>query len=439
MPDSEKTVPSLDDIADIVEQAMCIGCGLCQGIAGPDAIRMEKSRSGYLHPRFYREPLTDQIKTILDVCPSRQLETLPDKEITPKTRLDPVWGSYRRLVHGWASDSKERFEGATGGVLTALAAFLVKSGKVDFVLHAKASESEPTFGERHLSFSTADVLEGAGSLYGPTASLIDIKDVLALGQRFAFVGKPCDISALRNYARHDKRVGELVKFWMTIVCGGFMPPEGTVDFLEQRGISPVDVKSFRYRGRGFPGPTRVETRDGRVVEATYYDFWGDNYDRWTLPHRCKICPDSIGEAADIVAADPWPGGGPDLSDVSDPGTNVIIARTEAGVSLLEAAATDGALAIGEEATIEQMNNYQPHQVARKHTSWARFQGLLSEGRSIPETKGLRIGELAREMTAEFIHDQNEGMRQRVRSGKASELRPAYGENCPAPFQDDDDA
>ena len=44
-------------------------------------------------------------------------------------------------------------EGSTGGVLTALGAYLIESGRVAFVLHAKASEAHPTFGERHVSDS----------------------------------------------------------------------------------------------------------------------------------------------------------------------------------------------------------------------------------------------------------------------------------------------
>lgn len=423
MDNKENTIQAINELGDIVEQAMCIGCGLCQGIAGADAIRMEKSPSGYLVPQIGGAPTKQQLETILDTCPSKRLHTLPADEITETTHQDPVWGPYRKLVHGWASDPEIRFEGASGGTLTALAAYLLESGNVDFILHAKASTSEPTFGEQHLSFSRNDVIEGAGSRYGPTALLIDIDSVLARGQPFAVIGKPCDISTLRNYAKYDGRVYKFVKYWLTIVCGGFMPPEGTEAFLHSLGVAPKEVTAFRYRGRGFPGPTRVETRDGKVIEATYYDFWGENYDRWTLPHRCKICPDSIGEGADIVAADPWPGGGPDLSDIGNLGANVLIARTKAGASLLLKAEEDGTLVLGNEATIDQFNDYQPHQVARKHTSWARLQGLGDEGRIVPETHGLRIESLAQTMPPDFIEQQREGMRSRVRQGKASEPRP----------------
>ena len=128
------------------------------------------------------------------------------------------------MVRTWAANPEIRYEGATAGVLTALANFLLESGKVEFILHTKTSTSEPSFGERTLSFNQAEVFDAAGSRYGPTATLIDINDLLDRNQPFAFIGKPCDIAALRNFARHDTRVNKLVKYWLTPVCGGFGTP-----------------------------------------------------------------------------------------------------------------------------------------------------------------------------------------------------------------------
>ncbi len=31
----------------IVEDGMCIGCGICQSIAGPDSVRVRKVENGY--------------------------------------------------------------------------------------------------------------------------------------------------------------------------------------------------------------------------------------------------------------------------------------------------------------------------------------------------------------------------------------------------------
>jgi coenzyme F420 hydrogenase subunit beta len=327
------------------------------------------------------------------------------------------------MVRAWASDPEVRFEGSTGGVLSALASYMLASGRVGFILHAKASTSEPTFGERHLSFSHADVMDAAGSRYGPTAPLIDIRDILDRGRPFAFIGKPCDIAALRNYARHDARVDDLVKYWLTPVCGGYMPPPAMDSFLRGIDIEPREVTGFRYRGRGCPGPTRIETAD-RTEEFHYLDFWGEDASQWSLPFRCKICPDGIGEAADIAAADSWPGGSPTREgSIGDPGTNAIVVRTASGLELLEAAVRDGALTLEYDVTPDEMSHYQPHQMHKKYAVWPRFRGLADEGRIVPETNRLRIEALAAELPDDTNAYQRQGTRTRVRDGKASEPTP----------------
>jgi hypothetical protein len=36
----------------------------------------------------------------------------------------------------------------------------------------------------------------------------------------------------------------------------------------------------------------VDTDDGRRLEFTYAEVWGDDIHNWGQPFRCKICPDS---------------------------------------------------------------------------------------------------------------------------------------------------
>ena len=407
----------------IAEQGLCIGCGLCQAVAGADRVRVTKTTTGYERPVVVGVLDHATVDKIYDTCPGTRIEGLPARLVDHDTRMDDVWGPWRRIARAWASDPEVRFEGSTGGVLTALASYLLESRRVDFVLHVKTSTAEPTFGERHLSFRHADVMAGAGSRYGPAAPLLDIDQVLARGQSFAFIGKPCDIAALRNLARHDPRVDGLVKYWLTPVCGGYMPPPSLADFLGRNGIELPDVTGFRYRGRGCPGPTRVETPD-RVREWHYIDFWGEDESQWSLPFRCKICPDGIGEAADIAASDTWVGGSPTRKgSAEDPGTNGVIARTAAGLELLEAAERDGVLTIEYDVTPDEMSLYQPHQMRKKYAAWPRHLGLGDEGRIVPVTERLRIRELAEQLPTSHSDHQRQGTRERVRRGKTSEPTP----------------
>jgi coenzyme F420 hydrogenase subunit beta len=134
----------------IVEQGLCIGCGLCQAVAGPDKVKVVKTTGGYLQPVVAGALDHETVDRIYDVCPGTRIEGLPARLIDGETKTDNVWGPWRRMVRAWAGDPVQRFEGSTGGVLTALAGYLLASKRVDFILHAKASTSEPTFGERQI-------------------------------------------------------------------------------------------------------------------------------------------------------------------------------------------------------------------------------------------------------------------------------------------------
>lgn len=101
------------------------------------------------------------------------------------------------------------------------------------------------------------------------------------------------------------------------------------------GVERDEVASFRYRGNGNPGPTRVETSDGRSFELTYQEMWEDEA-TWQIQTRCKICHDATGEGADIAASD---------ACGEDEGFNGIIVRTTRGLELYRDAVAAGAIVI----------------------------------------------------------------------------------------------
>ena len=147
------------------------------------------------------------------------------------------------------------------------------------------------------------MLRAAGARYGPAAPLTRLGEVLRSGEPFAVVGKPCDIAAVRNLMRHVPRMERQVAALLTVMCGGQAEQPFIWGVLAEHGIAEEEVRSFRCRGNGCPGPTAVETVDGRRVELTYEEVWGDAIHEWGLPFRCKICSDSQGEQADLMAFD----------------------------------------------------------------------------------------------------------------------------------------
>lgn len=414
MPKPSNAQPT--SLSDVVENGLCIGCGLCQALAGDAAIEFGMTPEGRERPRERRPLAPEDWAAIAKACPGVRIEGQDAALLSPAARCDPVWGPYLRICRGYASDPTVRFAAATGGVLTALAAYMVESGRADFALHLKASPDQPMRSVATLSRTPEAVIEASGSRYGPAAPLKVLAEALSLEKAFVFVGKPCDVGALRLLARSDPRVGKFCKAMLTLVCGGASEFGKSLDVIHEYDVTESEVRSFRYRGYGNPGRTRIETEDGRAFEKTYLEMWADE-SKWRLQNRCKICPDAIGEVADIAAADAWPGGAPSGEDA---GFNAIVVRTECGQELLEAAVRDGALVVDREWTTEHLDDFQPHQVRKKLAVWARYQGMRTAGKPVPEVVGLRIEDLARRNGLARNLKEARGAKRRADEGRMSE-------------------
>ena len=404
-------------LEEIVEGGLCIGCGLCQAVAGADKIRILLTPEGRERP-VARAPLdAAMLKRINAICPGMRVEGVRPEDQSTQPMHDVVWGPAEHLAIGYASDPVVRHRGSTGGVLTALGQFLLTSGRVKSILHVAASGREPLRTERRLSFDAASVLDAAGSRYGPAAPLVDFTELLDRAEPFALIAKPCDVGAVRNLARIDSRVDQYLRYALTFVCGGASDLTKSEEVVSELGLRPDELSLFRYRGNGCPGPTRLETQDGRSFELTYQDMWEDEA-TWRIQPRCKICPDAIGESADLAASDVWRGGGP---SGEDEGFNGIIVRTQRGLELYRAALEAGAIAVESRPVgFRDFDVFQPHQVRKKRAVWARLAGMKAAGQAVPQTLNLRLEECARLNTVAENLAEARGARRRSRQGRLGE-------------------
>jgi coenzyme F420 hydrogenase subunit beta len=410
-------------IEQIVTQGLCIGCGLCKSLAGPGNIQMVMNLEGGERPVVTGAVDEPTLKLINAVCPGIHVEGYvhetgvePDEDAP---ELHPIWGPTRKMGTGHASDPAVRFHASSGGALSALGLYLLKSRRVDFILHVAASKTQPLRTLDHLSFDAAQVMEGSGSRYGPAAPLADFKAVLDRGQPFAFIGKACDISAIRNYAKFDPRVDQLLKYTANFYCGGVSEFGKTMDYVRKVGLLEEHVSHLRYRGDGCPGPMVMKTHEGRVFTFSYNEMWEDEA-RWQLMFRCKICPDSIGDLADITVADVWPGGKPITDGI---GFNGFIARTKRGEELLGAMIRDNAITITEPLDYDGLELAQGSHMYKKQSITSRLAAMGDEGLIVPEFSDLRLDQAAAMLSETDRKDNYDGMLSRLRAGDNVESLP----------------
>jgi coenzyme F420 hydrogenase subunit beta len=403
-----------DSIAEVVTSGLCIGCGLCEAMTG-GRIKVQMTPDGTLRPSLLDSFRSDEEARILKICPG----VIAEPRSAPGLETDPIWGAFSSSRFAWAGDPDIRFRAATGGVLTALGVHLLRTGKARFIYHACANPDAPMRNIWAISETPDEVIARAGSRYGPTAALAGLNEALDREQPFAIIVKPCELGAVHQLAKTDPRIDRYCIARLTMVCGGQSKLTKSQLVLDHFGIDEDQLTVFRYRGYGNPGRTRIETRDGRAFERTYVEHWADE-STWLLETRCKMCPDPLGEAADLAALDVWPGGTPVGEDA---GINGIVVRTATGAKLVEEAVADGSLVLGETLTIDYLNDCQPHQVSKKYALAARFEAFAEAGLPAIDVSALRFSELSQHLSPDEHEREKQGTLDRINQGRIIEPAP----------------
>jgi len=382
----------------VLDGQLCTGCGLCSSLAG-SAIEMQTESPGYSRP-VQRTPISDLVEgTIAATCPGAIVAGWGEAR-----EVHPYWGPLTSVGTGHATDPAVRYEGSSGGALSALLIHALETGLVDRAIHVAADPDEPTRNVTTVSRTAAEVLSGAGSRYTASSPLEQIDAALVEGGSMAFVGKPCDVSALKRLAKVDARVQRHIPISVSFFCGGLPSHDGVERILTTMGVRREELVAFRYRGRGWPGTAAATTQDGRVLEMSYADSWGGHLSK-EVQFRCKVCPDAVGGVADIACADAWYGGetGYPTFEEQD-GRSLVIGRSEAGERLLESARAAGVLVI-EPLSANEIDLMQPSQARRKRLIAARTAALFVTLQPRPEMWGTLVGQAAkRAKLVEAMHN-----------------------------------
>lgn len=372
---------------------------------------MQMRTPGYLRPHQSGALRAEQEQQIAAVCPGL------GQEVDAAGRQDDdMWGPYVSMHTGHATDPDLRFTGSSGGGISALLVYLLDQGLVDGVVQTGADPVVPVANMAVLSRTAGDVKDAAGSRYAPSSPLAGLAAQLDSGRRFAFVGKPCDVAALRALTLQDEKIRRTFPYLLSFFCAGVPSQTGAKAVLRALGTDLERTQDFRYRGNGWPGQATATDKDGSTHSMSYHDSWGNILSKH-VQHRCKICADGTGVAADVVCADAW-----EVDDRGYPlfeerdGTSLIVGRTMHGEELIAAATKAGAIATAP-FDVAELAKMQPGQTGRRQALWARLAGLKLMGKPIPHYQGLHIRTVARRNPVTINLKNFLGMVRRVLQGR----------------------
>jgi coenzyme F420 hydrogenase subunit beta len=347
-------------IKQIVDGGYCIGCGACSA-AVDDAIpivmdKFGKYQAGASELDFLPE---EDLQKAQAVCPFSDDgpnedaigENLFGADCFPDSRI----GYYRDLYIGHVAEDDFRARGTSGGMITWVLTELLERREIDAVVHIKKIDN-PDDGilfRYGISRTVEEIMDGAKSRYYPIEMSDVLKQIVQTPGRYAVVGLPCFIKAVRKLADIDPVIMGRVIYCIGLVCGHLKSKAFSECFAWQVGIPPGQLEEIDFRvklpkrtagdyGVFLRGAGKETTRPTRQF---FGSNWGHNFFRYPA---CEYCDDVFAETADMVVGDAW------LPKYErDPGgTSIVVARTMGLQELIELALKNGRLNLTSSTTDE---------------------------------------------------------------------------------------
>ncbi len=295
------------------------------------------------------------------------------------------WGPVLELWEGYATDPGIRLRGASGGVLTALAAYCLEKLSMGGVLHIGQDPDDPTRNRTFLSRSRYELLQRTGSRYAP-AAVCERLDLVERNDRpCVIIGRPVEIAAVEKLRKLQSALEAKIGLTLSFFCAESPSRLGTLKLLERAGINPDTVTEIRYRGDGWPGEFTVRTRTSSdpIFRLSYRESWA--FLQAYRPWAAHLWPDGTGELADISCGDPWY----EEPDGNNPGFSLVVVRTERGRQVLHGAVRAGYLALSR-AEPWKLERSQAGLLAKKGHVWGRRLALRLCGLPAPSFRGLDL-------------------------------------------------
>lgn len=359
-----------------------MGCGACASACPKKNITLQDVPADGIRPRLGANRCAE-CGDCLKVCPGAEIShRSPNGGNGLLKALRQGWGPILEVWEGYASDPEIRFHGSSGGAASALALYCLEREGMNGVLHSAADGENPWANKTVFSRSRGELLARTGSRYAPASPCDGLEMIDAAPGPCVFIGKPCDVTAVRKAQAIRPELDRHVGIAIGIFCAGTPSTQGTLELLHRFGIDPNSVEELRYRGRGWPGKFSVKLKgEERPREVlAYRNAW--SFVQKYRPYRCYLCPDGTSEFADISCGDPW------YRQIreGEQGHSLVLVRTERGRKLLRGAMKDGYVTL-ERSDPRRLEASQKNLLSKRGAIWGRLLAMKAFGIPTPGLKG----------------------------------------------------
>lgn len=324
------------NIFETVNRDLCIGCGTCVAVCPKNALELiEDQKKGMYIPKI--SPACIQCGVCLTVCPGIKKN---DEETLSGLESNAYAGKYLKCYAGYAIDADLRYAASSGGLVTALANFVLDIGWANGIIATKMDPEHPLRPIPFIARNKSDLRHTLGSKYCPVPVNLSLKEALRSDKNYVIVGLPCHISGVRNIQKATKHTGE--RFLLFGLSCNHTPTFNATNYLiKKMGIQNEEITSLSYRKKALKKCNKkftyyfsLKTKRGeKEVKSDDLYYWGFVFRKFFWPKKCILCEDKLCKQSDITFMDAWL---PEFS-TDTMGTSLIIVRTKKGAALLNSA------------------------------------------------------------------------------------------------------
>lgn len=338
-------------ITDVVENDLCIGCGVCVYKCPSNAISMNWNDEGFIVPQLTGE--CGEEGACIEVCPFNPVpaQDVRDESVLADYFLPEVAGEYSKigkLIGTYAGYSKQhRDTSSSGGIATYVFERLLTGGVVDHVISVQASDSSDSHYKYTISSSVEEIRKSSKTRYYPVTLASVLPELKKLNGRVAVSGVACFVKAVRLAQHKDPELRDKIPFVVGIICGGVKSRFFTEYLASKAQASSGRIKQPEYRIKN-KNSTAIDYSFGcfDVNEAKpkllrmsdVGDMWGTGFFK---SNACDFCDDVTTELSDISLGDAWI----DPYRLDGRGTSIIITRSVVADDLIRAGIGNAELSV----------------------------------------------------------------------------------------------
>lgn len=306
----------------VVNENLCISCGLCKNICPKHAITYIKDRGMYI-PKISDECISCGV--CLEICPGRKFVYSENCSIENAIKGENL----KNIYVTWSKDKNLRHEGASGGTLSTMVRFLLNNSVYDCAFSVNSYHCNLQLKTEICDKETYNhILETSNlkSKYLPISHEETVKYILSnKNKRVIFIGTSCAIRGLKNIINKFKLNMNNYLF-LGLFCDKVFQYNiyeyfSSTKFCENKELFMVNFKN--KESGGWPGNMKFYFKDGtyKYIDKTERAKVKDYF----VPERCNYCIDKLNITADISFGDNYTG-----RNETKLGSNSVIVRTDIG-------------------------------------------------------------------------------------------------------------